>query len=166
MRVLTYGRGQVHVDGDPVYLDNLEPMRVFPAYMYHRLVEHLEKSGEPFRDEAAKFLDVGNVSTSFKLRDYQEAALSSWTRGGSRGVVVLPTGAGKTILAVKAIEGLKASTIILVPTIVLVEQWRSVLQQAFNTGIGALGGPMIARPCGRGSWVTFSSLLSSTRFTT
>ena len=100
MRVLTYGRGQVHVDGDPVYLDNLEPMRVFPAYMYRRLVEHLEKSREPFRNEAAKFLDADKLLTSFKLRDYQEAALSSWTRGGSRGVVVLPTGAGKTILAV------------------------------------------------------------------
>jgi len=140
MRVLTYGRGQVHIDGQPVYLDNLEPMKVFPAYMYRRLVEHLEKSGEPFRDEAAQFLEAGELSTSFKLRDYQEAALTSWTLGGSRGVVVLPTGAGKTVLAVKAIEELKASTIILVPTIVLVEQWRSVLQQAFNTEIGALGG--------------------------
>ncbi|MBT5643101.1 DEAD/DEAH box helicase [Candidatus Bathyarchaeota archaeon] len=140
MRVLTYGRGQVTIDGAPVYLDNLKPMKVFPAYMYRMLVEHLERSGEPFRDEAAQFLDAGKLSTSFKLRDYQEAALSSWDMGSSRGVVVLPTGAGKTILAVKAIEKLNVSTIILVPTIVLVEQWRSVLQQAFNTEIGAIGG--------------------------
>ncbi len=140
MRVLTYKRGQVHVEGEPVYLSNLEPMNSFPGYMYGPVVNHLESTGEKYRDEAEDFLNPDNLSSTFKLRDYQETALSAWSKAGSRGVVVLPTGAGKTVLAVKAIEKLGASTLVLVPTIVLVEQWRSVLQQAFNSEIGALGG--------------------------
>ncbi len=140
MRVLTYGRGQIHIEGEPVYLSNLEPMNSYPGYMYRPVVSHLKKSGEKYEDQAAAFLKPDRISSSFKLREYQELALKTWTNGGSRGVVVLPTGAGKTILAVKAIEKLQCSTLVLVPTIVLVEQWRSVLGQAFDMEIGALGG--------------------------
>lgn len=140
MRVLTYGRGQVRIEGEPVYLSNLEPMNSFPGYMYGHLVRHLKRNGEKYRDNAAVFLKPEKFASTFKLRIYQEAALKAWTLGGSRGVVVLPTGAGKTILAVKAIEKLQCSTLVLVPTIVLVDQWRSVLGQAFKVEIGALGG--------------------------
>ncbi len=140
MRVLTYGRGKVRIEGEPVYLSNLEPMNSYPGYMYGPVVNHLKQSGDKYKDDAADFLKPEKLSSTFKLRDYQKAALDAWTRGGSRGVVVLPTGAGKTILAVKAIETLQCSTLVLVPTIVLVEQWRSVLGQAFNMEIGALGG--------------------------
>lgn len=140
MRVLTYGRGKIRIDGEPVYLSNLEPMNSYPGYMYSTVVNHLKNSGDEYQDDAADFLKPEKLSSSFKLRDYQNAALDAWTSGGSRGVVVLPTGAGKTILAVKAIEALQCSTLVLVPTIVLVDQWRSVLGQAYNMEIGALGG--------------------------
>jgi superfamily II DNA or RNA helicase len=140
MRVLTYGRGQIRIEGEPVYLSNLEPTNSYPGYMYGPVVSHLNKSGDKYRDDAADFLKPDKLSSTFKLRDYQKSALNSWASRGSRGVVVLPTGAGKTILAVKAIEELQCSTLILVPTIVLVEQWMSVLGQAFNMEIGALGG--------------------------
>lgn len=140
MRVLTYKRGQVHIDGPPVYLSNLEPMNSFPGYLYGQVIGNIKKSGDPFKDDAGQFQNQSKLASTFKLRDYQEAALRAWTNGGSRGVVVLPTGAGKTILAVKAVESLQCSTLVLVPTIVLVDQWRAVLQQAFNIEIGALGG--------------------------
>jgi superfamily II DNA or RNA helicase len=140
MRVLTYGRGKIRIDGEPIYLSNLEPMNSYPGYMYGTVVSHLKNSGDEYKDDAADFLKPEKLASTFKLRDYQKAALNAWTNGGSRGVVVLPTGAGKTILAVKAMEALQCSTLVLVPTIVLVEQWRSVLGQAFNMEIGALGG--------------------------
>jgi superfamily II DNA or RNA helicase len=140
LRVLEYGRGRLSVKGEPVYLDQLEPMNEFPGYLYHQVVTHLEQSGEPFRDRAGVFLRIPHLETTFKLRDYQVDALKSWTKAGCRGIVVLPTGAGKTVLAVKAIEEQQCSTLVVVPTIVLVEQWRQVLQQAFNIPVGALGG--------------------------
>jgi len=140
MRILEYSRGRVIIEGDPVYLDQLEPMKRFPAHMYNRIIEHLDSSKEPYRDRAGVFQKTPKLETTFKLRDYQIDALKSWKKSDCSGIVVLPTGSGKTVLAVKAIEEQQCSTLVVVPTIVLVEQWRQVLQQAFNVPVGALGG--------------------------
>src|SRR6186997_1038803 len=50
-------------------------------------------------------------------RPYQSDALAAWLAADSRGVVVLPTGAGKTILALMAIERMGLRTLVVVPTI-------------------------------------------------
>ncbi|HEU5089283.1 MAG TPA: DEAD/DEAH box helicase family protein, partial [Roseiflexaceae bacterium] len=60
-------------------------------------------------------------------RPYQEEALSAWLASVGRGVVVLPTGAGKTVLALMAIERIKLRTLVVVPTIELLHQWRSAI---------------------------------------
>lgn len=61
------------------------------------------------------------------LRPYQEAALCAWEIAGHRGLVVLPTGSGKTRLAAAAIHRVRRSTLVLVPTRVLLQQWASAL---------------------------------------
>ena len=75
-------------------------------------------------------------------RPYQKEALGAWRRDGLRGVVVLPTGAGKTAVAVSAMERVGRSTLVVVPTLALLKQWYSVLQDAFggSVTIGLLGG--------------------------
>jgi superfamily II DNA or RNA helicase len=65
--------------------------------------------------------------------DYQREALTAWLAAGGRGSVVLPTGAGKTLLAIHAIARLARSTLIIVPTIDLLHQWYAVLCAAFST---------------------------------
>jgi hypothetical protein len=60
-------------------------------------------------------------------RPYQAEALAAWRAAGGRGVVVLPTGAGKTFLAVLAIEALRLWSLVLVPTLDLLGQWRTAL---------------------------------------
>lgn len=57
-------------------------------------------------------------------RPYQSEALEAWSANGGRGTVVLPTGAGKTQLALMAAARLKLRTLIVVPTIELLHQWR------------------------------------------
>ncbi|MCI4409182.1 MAG: DEAD/DEAH box helicase [Thermofilum sp.] len=62
-----------------------------------------------------------------ELRDYQVEALDSWHKNGMRGIVVLPTGTGKTYLAIKAIgDELEngGAVAVIVPTIALAYQWR------------------------------------------
>lgn len=58
-------------------------------------------------------------------RSYQAEALAAWLAAEGRGTVILPTGAGKTMLALMAIERLKLRTLIVVPTIELLHQWRA-----------------------------------------
>ena len=62
----------------------------------------------------------------WKLRAYQREAVESFWHGGS-GVVVLPCGAGKTIVGAAAMAEAKATTLILVTNTVSARQWRDEL---------------------------------------
>jgi superfamily II DNA or RNA helicase len=73
-------------------------------------------------------------------RPYQTEALEAWRVAQGRGVVVLPTGAGKTWLACLAIEDRRRSAIVLAPTLDLVRQWYDVLRTTFGRPVGVIGG--------------------------
>src|SRR5205085_184964 len=64
---------------------------------------------------------------SLQPRPYQREALRNWLANAGRGVVVLPTGAGKTVLAFMALEQVPVRTLVVVPTIDLLRQWRDGL---------------------------------------
>jgi DNA excision repair protein ERCC-3 len=64
----------------------------------------------------------------FRVRDYQQMAVEAFhaggdVRGGS-GVIVLPCGAGKTIVGLAALATLKKSTLVLTTSTTAVEQWK------------------------------------------
>lgn len=80
------------------------------------------------------------LQEAITLRPHQQAALNAWTKNGRQGVVSLPTGAGKTILAVYAIAQVHRPALIIVPTIDLMLQWQGILQKFFQREIGMLGG--------------------------
>ncbi len=65
-------------------------------------------------------------------RAYQAEALAKWSAAGRRGVVVLPTGAGKTLVAMMAIAETATSTLVLVPTLDLLDQWRRTLLEVLE----------------------------------
>src|SRR5688572_5009576 len=79
--------------------DRVERFRI-PALHYRRLIEALSAAGTPLLDRACAFtplaLDPALEMTSYP---HQRAALEAWLSAGRLGVVVLPTGAGKTYLA-------------------------------------------------------------------
>jgi len=82
-----------------------------------------------------------NPPNPISLRDYQQKALDMWIKAGKRGCIVLPTGSGKTIIGVKAVEVINSASLVVVPTIDLMDQWTSVLSKYFsNIKIGNLGG--------------------------
>lgn len=74
-----------------------------------------------------------------ELRPYQEAALAAWDLGQRRGLVVLPTGAGKTRVAIAAMARAGLRTLVLAPTRVLLAQWHAQLSRALPAAIGVLG---------------------------
>jgi superfamily II DNA or RNA helicase len=75
-----------------------------------------------------------------ELRGYQKQALSMWESNGKRGVVVLPTATGKTHIGIEAISRVSESSLVVAPTIELVQQWRSRLESSLGVEIGQLGG--------------------------
>lgn len=74
-----------------------------------------------------------------ELRPYQEQAFNLWNLNRRKGVVVLPTGAGKTRLALHTILSIKVKTLILVPTRVLLYQWRDEIKARLQLTPGILG---------------------------
>src|SRR5436309_7614499 len=76
-------------------------------------------------------------------RPYQNEALTNWLAEGSAGVVVLPTGAGKTLVAAMAIHETHLWTLAVVPTLDLLGQWRTALASSLSINtdeIGVFGG--------------------------
>src|SRR5712691_1478855 len=83
------------------------------------------------------------VSLSIEPRPYQEDALTAWLAEESAGVVVLPTGAGKTFVAAMAIARTGLWTLAVVPTLDLLQQWRAALASTLSLSadeIGIFGG--------------------------
>ncbi|MBC8277885.1 MAG: DEAD/DEAH box helicase [FCB group bacterium] len=65
----------------------------------------------------------------FKLRDYQNAAASQMKRK-HQGVIIIPCGGGKTVVAVDAMRRIGSTTIIMVHTLDLLSQWKEVLKKS------------------------------------
>ncbi len=97
-----------------------------------RLKQMLLKVGWPAEDLAgyvdgeAHPIDLAFEEGHWELRDYQQMAADSFWAGGS-GVVVLPCGAGKTMVGAAAMAKAKATTLILVTNTVAGRQWKREL---------------------------------------
>ena len=118
-------------------------LRVRPIH-FSAVKQALERQQVPF---TVAFDERPALSYTTKLalepRPYQEEALANWLAEGSRGVVVLPTGAGKTFVAALAISETGLKTLAVVPTIDLLLQWRTALAAALSLDadeIGVFGG--------------------------
>jgi DNA excision repair protein ERCC-3 len=94
------------------------------------LKQALLKLGWPAEDFAGyvdgEHHEISLKQDGWKIRKYQELAAEGFWHGGS-GVVVLPCGAGKTIVGAAAMAHAKATTLILVTNTVAARQWREEL---------------------------------------
>jgi DNA excision repair protein ERCC-3 len=102
---------------------------VHPSERGH-LKQVLVKLGWPAEDLAG-YIDgeahpIMLAEDGWQLRDYQQQAAAGFWHGGS-GVVVLPCGAGKTIVGATAMSMAQATTLVLVTNTVSARQWRSEL---------------------------------------
>lgn len=104
---------------------------VHPSERGH-LKQALLKIGWPAEDLAG-YVDgeahaIELVQDGWRLRDYQRLAAEGFWHGGS-GVVVLPCGAGKTLVGAAAMALAGATTLILVTSTVSARQWREELMK-------------------------------------
>lgn len=110
------------------------------AMYYRDVLGYLKESTIPYKDGVPNLPPLETLKSSVKLRSYQREGLERWHSAGMRGVVVLPTAAGKTFIALKAISLLKKQTLIIVPTLDLLDQWRRRVSEHLNVEAGAVGG--------------------------
>ena len=146
---LRYDEGTIRVDGEGagdleslsfVRRDDRSESRRAPAYRYAFLRETCRDRGLRFEDEVLATPEVAALTTDYELRGYQADALTAWHEAGDRGVVELPTGSGKTVIAIGAMTELGVPALVVVPTIDLLEQWQRELTREFDRPVGRLGG--------------------------
>lgn len=82
---------------------------------------------------------AGDNKEDFGLRPYQEEAVRLFYGMGGSGVVVLPCGAGKTVVGLAVMEKLQCETLILTSNTTSVEQWRKELLQRTSLQGGDIG---------------------------
>ncbi len=89
------------------------------------------------------------LTGGLELHDWQRACVQSWWDAGRRGVIKVVTGAGKTVLALAIAERLQQTdrptlrVAVVVPTVVLLNQWREEFTERGNlptSAIGLMGG--------------------------
>ena len=144
---LTYEDGTVRLGGDEATVprdlpgvERDERTGTFraPAYRYAALRALLDQRNVAYRDRVLDVREL-DVRSPYRLRDYQADALDAWSSAGTRGVIELPTGSGKTVIGIAAIERVGRSALVVVPTVDLLAQWRDELA-ALDVPVGQLGG--------------------------
>lgn len=113
-----------------------------PAYMYKDIMLGAKKNNIDLIDKAKDYnkdIDLA-LKENVVPRSFQTQALQCWKENNYLGVVSLPTGSGKTMVALLGIDLIKRPTLVVVPTLDLVDQWVEKLKYFFKTSIGILGG--------------------------
>lgn len=113
-----------------------------PAFKYNQLITLLFQQKIAYKDLAREYEILEcNVTLDRSPFQHQKEAISSWKEMKRRGYVVLPTGTGKSFVAILAMLDVKRSTIIVVPTIDLMHQWFEIVKDFFpHIPIGLIGG--------------------------
>jgi superfamily II DNA or RNA helicase len=91
-------------------------------------------------DRAPRFFPVPTLRPSLPpLRADQLAAVEAWERAGGRGVVVKPTGTGKTEIALTIMARHQAPTLVVAPLRDLMYQWQRRIKRGLGFDAGVLG---------------------------
>jgi superfamily II DNA or RNA helicase len=112
-----------------------------PANLYRHIIKEFIRTKMPYKDEAKTYSKF-DFKQKFYLtpRPYQTESIENWRKYERCGVIVLPTGAGKTHVATLAIEMCGRQTLVIVPTLDLMNQWYDLLLSTFDAEIGLIGG--------------------------
>ena len=112
-----------------------------PAIAYTDVVAALREAAFEVDDDARRDTELASGARVHReARPFQTEALEAWRSARGRGVVVLPTGAGKSHVAILAIDAIRRSTLVIAPTLDLVRQWYDLLRATFAVPVGVVGG--------------------------
>lgn len=146
---LTFDRGTLLIDEPPEGLDIASLPEVHwdarvnryraPACHAYRIASEIRRRGFAITESPRPTLVPPTGFRPVELRPYQQAALEAWRLAGRRGLVALPTGSGKTQVALGAIAATRTPCLCLVPTRALLGQWLTALASIWDGPIGRFG---------------------------
>ncbi|HWP46923.1 MAG TPA: DEAD/DEAH box helicase family protein [Candidatus Limnocylindrales bacterium] len=112
------------------------------GYRYRWVVEYFKKNRISFEDWVPAYQKLQLTRRlQFDPHPFQREAIEAWKANKFLGIIELPTGAGKSYVAQMAIELTQRSTLVVVPTLDLMNQWYDLLGAAFGGNqVGLLGG--------------------------
>jgi len=134
---------------DQVLRQQLNTLSYWSERIRLKALEADEDSGTATVVAPAGLPEHWSLLRGVKLRPWQEDCAEQWFKAGKRGVVKVVTGAGKTVMACRIIERLQNGEVpnlcvaVIVPTIVLLDQWYELFIRDSNlppAAIGRLGG--------------------------
>ncbi len=112
-----------------------------PAIAYAEAVLELRARGIAYEDRARAYAELAEpLSVKRAPRPFQTEALEAFRKARGRGVIVLPTGSGKSHVGLMAIDDRRRSALVVAPTLDLVRQWYDLLRTSFATEVGIVGG--------------------------
>jgi superfamily II DNA or RNA helicase len=146
---LSFDRGTLLLEGKPVlpagiqnyfsYDPRVDALRA-PAHCYAQIIGLLR--GILTRNRAPRYRRIEwHFALPVEPYPHQQEALDRWRAANGRGLVILPTGAGKTLVGLLALCWAGRDGLVLVPTLDLMHQWYALLRLAFpQHDIGLIGG--------------------------
>ncbi|UCG47410.1 MAG: DEAD/DEAH box helicase [Phycisphaerales bacterium] len=94
----------------------------------------------PLREDVPSPVRVSPAKVGLPaLRSEQAEALAAWIRAGRRGQIIMPTGTGKTEVALAAIAETEVATLVVAPVRDLMYQWQRRILAAFDYDAGIVG---------------------------
>ena len=111
-----------------------------PSYAFAFLESIFQKYKVPIKIHLKISFDKKlNVSSKIDLKNHQINALNSWLKNDKKGTIAIPTGGGKTHIALAAIAKLQIPTIIFVPNTILLKQWAERIHEFLGVPISNIG---------------------------
>ena len=123
------------ISRDPWFVEHAAPMGQgkWSVTLVHRgeVKQRVLKLGWPVDDQggvrAGEQMEIALREDVFRLREYQQQAVDIFLDSGGHGVVCLPCGGGKTVVALATMARLETRTLILVTGHEAAEQWKREL---------------------------------------
>jgi superfamily II DNA or RNA helicase len=149
MGILRFDRGTLVLEGFTTLPGGMESYFSYDArvdayrassHHYLEIITRIRKSLTA--NQAPRYRHIKlDPALSFEIYDHQHEALESWKATRGRGVVVLPTGAGKSLVGLLALSWAGRSGLVVVPTLDLMHQWYALLRATFpDMEAGLIGG--------------------------
>jgi len=110
------------------------------ACNYRKVAASFYRNKIEYKDKVKAYRELKLKSyINFKPHIHQAESVQAWMKRKS-GSIILPTGSGKTYVAKMIIQNIQRSTLVVVPTLDLMNQWYDFLSLAFKEDVGLIGG--------------------------